>query len=425
MNIRLYHGKILTTGPDGAFRVVSGEMHVQGSRISYIGDMPGGREHWDREIDLRGGIVLPGFKNAHTHSAMTFLRSNADDLPLDTWLNQKVFPYEARLTEGDIYILSKLAIAEYLTSGITANLDMYLMPEPIAAASADCGFRTVITGAVNDFTQSVKELERWHRTLNQTDPLISFVLGFHAEYTASFGLLQEIGQLAHSLKAPVYMHNSETAHEVAQCIQKYGKTPTALFEELGIFAYGGGAFHCVYLSDEDLEIFARHGVSAVTCPAANLKLASGIAPVCKMQSRGINVAIGTDGPAGNNALDMFREMYLACVLAKHRSADAAALDAQRVLQMACSDGAAAMGLLDADALQVGKLADFTVISMDAPNMQPQNHILKNIVYAGSKLNVRLTAVNGRILYEDGEFFIGQDITDIYEQAEAVVKRIVR
>ncbi len=424
MNLRFYNGKILTGGADTPFALTPGELHVRGSRIAWIGPCAQPDGPWDREIDLRGDLVLPGFKNAHTHSAMTFLRSSADDLPLDRWLSEQVFPYEAKLTPEDVYVFSKLAVAEYLTSGITANFDMYLMPEPAAAASAECGFRTVLTGAVNDFTQSVRELEGWYHTLNRFDPLISFLPGFHAEYTTSRGLLRELGEMARDLQAPMYAHIAETPREVAACIARYGKTPPALFEELGIFDYGGGGFHCVYLSEEDFEIFRRRGVAAVTCPAANLKLSSGIAPVEKLLSSGIRAAIGTDGPAGNNALDMFRELYLVSVLAKHRGFDAAALDAAQVLRMACAGGAQAMRLEDADCLAVGKLADLTVLSLDAPNMQPVNNPVKNIVYAGSKSNVRMTVVNGRILYENGEFFIGEEIGAIYEKAAAATRRIL-
>lgn len=425
MKLRFYNGQILTGTDTGNCALIAGELHVDANRISFVGREAPPDSCWDRMIDLRGGIVIPGFKNAHTHSAMTFLRSNADDMPLDSWLREKVFPYEARLTPEDVYLFSKLAILEYLTSGITANFDMYLMPEAAAAASVDCGFRTVLTGALNNFTQSVDQLADWYDALNRFHPLIRFTLGFHAEYTTSPELLRELGALARALRAPVYMHNSETARETAECIERYGKTPTALFEELGLLEFGGGGYHCVYLSDHDMEIFAAHGLSAVTCPAANLKLASGIAPVGKMLSRGINVAIGTDGPAGNNALDLFREMYLVSVLAKHRDYNAAALDAERILCMACSGGAKAMGLPDADGIAVGKLADFVVLSPNGPNMRPVTQPLKNIVYAAGKANVRMTVVNGRILYEDGAFFIGEDPEKLYEKAAAAIKRLLR
>ena len=424
MNLRFYNGKILVGGAETPFSLVPGELHVRGNRITRVGSCTDPGDSWDRDIDLHGDLVIPGFKNAHTHSAMTFLRSNADDMPLEPWLKEQVFPYEAKLKPDDIYVLSKLAIAEYLTSGITANFDMYLMPEPAAFASAECGFRTVFTGAVNDFTQSVREIETWYDKLNHLSSLISFLPGFHAEYTTSRGLLKELGQLARSLKAPMYMHNAETPREVAECILRYGMTPSVLFEELGIFDYGGGGFHCVYLSEEDFAVFQRHGVSAVTCPAANLKLASGIAPVGKMLAHGINVAIGTDGPAGNNALDLFREMYLVSVMAKHRSFDAAALDAARVLRMACFGGARAMRLEEADCIAEGKLADLAVLSLNTPNMQPIHNPVKNIVYAGSKLNVRMTVVDGRILYENGAFSIGEEIGKLYEKAAAVTKRLL-
>ena len=186
MKIRIYNAKILTMAEGEG--IIEGEIQIEGNRVAYVGtsgsfDAEALQKEWDREIDAKGNLVMPGFKNAHTHSGMTFLRSYADDLPLNEWLNEQVFPMEAKLTEEDIYHLSKLAIMEYLTSGITANFDMYLTPDAIAEASKDCGFRTVIAGALNDFTQSPKQLSDWYEKYNHDHELISFHLGFHAEYT--------------------------------------------------------------------------------------------------------------------------------------------------------------------------------------------------------------------------------------------------
>ena len=221
----------------------------------------------------------------------------------------------------------------------------------------------------------------------------------------------------------MFTHSSETRSEVAGCIARYGVTPTVLFDKLGMYDYGGGAFHCVHMSDEDIEIFKNRGLTAVLNPASNLKLASGIAPVKRFLDEGIAIAIGTDGAGSNNALDMFREMYLVSVLAKYRENDALAVDASKVLEAACVGGARAMGLNDCDAIAVGKKADLAVIDLNRPNMRPINNIAKNIVYAGSKENVRLTMVNGRVLYENGEFFIGEDARKIYNEAEKVMETI--
>ena len=194
-------------------------------------------------------------------------------------------------------------------------------------------------------------------------------------------------------------------------------------EELGMFEYGGGGYHCVYVTDEDIEIFKKRGLIMVTNPGSNVKLASGVAPIQKFLDAGVDVAIETDGPSSNNCLDMFREMFLVTGLAKLKANDAAAVDALKVLKMATVNGAKAMGLLDADVLEAGKEADIVMIDLHQPNMQPLNNIAKNIVYSGSKQNVKLTMVHGKILYESGEFFIGEDPEDIYRKSNEILKRL--
>lgn len=421
MNIRFYNARILTMAEGSA--VFTGELWVRDNKIAYAGESKESDMVWDREIDAKGNLLMPGFKNAHTHSGMTFLRSYADDLPLLDWLSEQVFPMEAKLNEEHIYHLSKLAILEYLTSGITANFDMYLTPNTVAQASADCGFRTVMVGGINDYNQSVEELEDWFLTYNNKDlynGLISFQLGFHAEYTSSKGLLEGIAALSKKYKAPVFTHNSESKSEVDQCIERNGMTPTAYLNSLNMFEYGGGGYHCVHMTEEDLLIFKEKGLSVITNSGSNVKLASGIAPIQSMMNMGINIGIGTDGPASNNCLDMFREMFLVTGLAKLREHDASAVDANKVLAMATLGGAKAMGLTDCDTLEAGKLADMIMIDLHQPNMQPINNITKNIVYSGSKQNVKMTMVNGRILYEDGQFFVGTDAEDIYDKANEII-----
>ncbi len=421
MKIRFYNCRILAM--DGSAEIGEGEVWVDGRCISYVGKGKGSAQAFDREVDVQGNLIMPGFKNAHTHSSMTFLRSYADDLPLQQWLEDKVFPLEAKLTGEDMYQLAKVAILEYLTSGITCNFDMYLDPCQVARASADLGFRTVLVGAMNDHSQSPDDLERWHRELNGYHPLISFRLGFHAEYTTGRERLEAVAGLAEKYKAPVYCHNSETKAEVEQCVGRYGKTPTAFLDELGMFRYGGGGYHCVHLSQEDMEIFRERGLYVVTNPGSNAKLASGIAPIAQVLGMGIPIALGTDGPASNNCLDMFREMFLTTALAKLREQDAAAVDAQEVLRMAVCQGAHAMGLPECDCLREGKLADLIIVDLHQPNMQPINHIPKNLVYSGSKQNIRMTMVDGRICYEDGRFFVGEDPEEIYARANEIARRL--
>ena len=420
MNTRLYNARILTMA-DG-FQPIWGEIWIENDKITYVGAEKPTDIHWDVQRNVNGNLVLPGFKNAHTHSAMTFLRSYADDLPLQDWLNTQVFPMEAKLSEEDIYHLSKLAILEYLTSGITANFDMYLTPDSIVQASIDCGFRTVLTGGVNDFSQSAALVGEWYQKYNGYHPLISFELGFHAEYTTSRGILEDLAALAAMYRAPVYTHNSETASEVQACIQRNGMTPTQYLDSLHLFDYGGGGYHCVHVTPEDIAIFKQRGMSVITNPASNLKLASGIAPIQDLLNADVNLAIGTDGPASNNCLDMFREMFLTTALAKVRENDASAVDANAVLRMATVGGAKAMRLTDCETLTSGSQADLIVLDLNQPNMQPINNITKNIVYSGSKQNVILTMVAGNILYENGQFHVGEDPASIYAKATEITER---
>lgn len=450
MNLRFYNARILLLKKDSGikdagtenssearrehwFELIKGELWVKGNRILYIGD---GTDTdriyenigeagivWDREIDAEGNVLMPGFKNAHTHTAMTFLRSYADDLPLQEWLNKQVFPMEAKITHEDIYHLCRLGIMEYLTSGITSNFDMYFAPLPGAKASVDCGFRTVFTSGLNNFCQSLSEVKELYYEIGEMSERTSFLMGFHAEYTTSMELMEGMASLAQEVKSPVWFHNAETALEVEECKRRWGKTPTELADDLGMYAYGGGGYHCIYLEENDFSIFNKRGLTAVTNPASNLKLASGIAPVKRFLEEGIPVAIGTDGPASNNCLDMFREMFLVSGLAKVREKDAACVPAEEVLYMATAGGAYAMGLTDCDCLAEGKLADLIMIDLKQPNMQPENNFIKNIVYSGSKQNVLLTMVDGKILYEKQKFFIGADPGEVYHHANEIIRRI--
>ncbi|MBF0982403.1 MAG: amidohydrolase [Lachnospiraceae bacterium] len=414
MGIRFYNARILSFEENG--KIIEGELWTEKDRISYIGEaVQEAQGDFTREIDLKGNLLLPGFKDAHTHSAMTFLRSYADDLPLLEWLEKQVFPMEGKLTAEDIYLFSKLAVLEYLSSGITACFDMYFHPEEMAKLAVDTGFRVVLLSGLSNFNSSLQELEECYRKYNHFHPLVSYQLGFHAEYTTSKPLLEGIAKLARDFQAPVFTHNSETKGEVEGCLSRYGMTPTALMDSLGMLQYGGGGYHCVEMTDGDLDIFQKRGMTVITNPASNMKLASGVPRTADILARGIPMAIGTDGPASNNCLDMFREMFLVTGLSKLREKDAAAVPAEEVLRMACVNGARCMGLSNCDSLSVGKQADLVVLDLHRPNMQPLNGIVKNIVYSGSKENVALTMVNGRILYEKGEFFIGEDPEELYRK----------
>ena len=428
MNLRYYNARILTMeeekGKDCDLReIFFGEVHVKDSKISYVGKETNTALKFDREIDCKGNLLMPGFKNAHTHSGMTAMRSYADGLPLKEWLETKIFPMEANMSGDDVKLLSKLAIMEYLTSGITAAMDMYLTPYTIADAFTECGMRIVQVSGINKFGPSIEEFEDRFLKINGKNPLSTQLMGFHAEYTCDKELLTKLSDLAHKYKQPMYTHNSETKVEFDECVGRYGVSPTVFLDSLGLFDFGGGGYHCVYLTDEDIEIFKKHDMSVISNPGSNTKLASGIAPIQKFIDSGLNVALGTDGPSSNNCLDMFREMFLVTGLAKLRENNASAVDALTVLKMATKNGAKAMLLDDCDVLAKGKQADMIMIDLCKPNMQPLNDIARNIVFSGSKQNVKMTMVAGKILYEDGKYNIGIDEETVYKEANDIITRL--
>ncbi|MCR5587111.1 MAG: amidohydrolase [Lachnospiraceae bacterium] len=446
MNTIIKNAQILNLNDDG-ISLKKGEIYIENDTIREVvyhvnndgcdsnssNNSSGGSDEGQgvetKVIDACGNVIMPGFKDAHTHSAMTLMRSFADDLPLQNWLNDKIFPLEAHLTEEYVYWGSRLAILEYLTSGITANFDMYMKNDANVKASVDSGFRTVLCGSINNFGGTVADMEqeflKYNKASNpsQSD-LISYKFGFHAEYTTSREILEGMAGLANKYREPIFTHNSETKKEVEECIGRYNMTPTCFFDSLGMFNYGGGLYHCVHMTDDDLKVCKDKNVYVVTNPGSNVKLASGIAPIQKMLDMGINIAIGTDGPASNNCLDMFREMFLMTALQKVSIPDASACDANEVLKSATYVGAKCMHLDDCAEVKAGQKADLIMIDLNQPNMQPIHNIPKNIVYSGSKQNVVMTMVNGKVLYDHGKFDVGVSPEEIYAKAGESIKAMV-
>jgi 5-methylthioadenosine/S-adenosylhomocysteine deaminase len=421
MSILFKNARILSMVDGEALK--QGDLVVDGSSISYVGEQAP-KAKYSRVIDCHGNLLLPGFKNAHTHSAMSFARSLSDDLALHEWLFDKIFPLEAKIQPEDQYYLSKVSILEYLSSGITACFDMYYNPLEMAHAAVDMGFRSVQLGTVTKYRESVAEMENAYRTINGSNPLVSYQMGFHAEYTATEEILTELSKASHELHCPIYTHTSETPLEVEGCKERHGGlTPTEYMEKLGLFDYGGGGFHCVAFSKHDIEIYQKHSCSVISCPGSNSKLASGIAPLTDYVEAGLNLALGTDGPGSNNGLDFFWEMRLACVLQKLRTGKPEAFDGLLALKAATVGGARAMQLKDCETLSVGQQADLVMIDLMKPNMQPLNNIAKNVVYSGAKDDVALTMVAGKILYENGVFHVGEDVESIYQKAQEITDRL--
>jgi len=418
MKILFKNARILTLKNE---KIINGDLLVENNKIARIGSKINVKA--DKTIDCEGNLLMPGFKNAHSHSAMTFLRSATDDLPLDDWLNKTVFPREAKLRKGDVYALSKIAFLEYLTSGITSCFDMYYFPEEFKKASEEIGMRNVILYLLNEGEDSEKNAIKFYKDCNKKDSLVTTLLGFHAEYTSSLSKLKFISYLVNKYKLPIYTHANETLKEIKDCMKRYEYNPIEKMDKLGIFNYGGGIYHGVHLCEAEMNILKNKNVGVVTCPASNLKLASGIASIKDLVNKGIKVSIGTDGPASNNGLDMFREMYLVSTLSKYKENDCASIKAIDVIKMATKNGADLMRLKNSDTLEVGKYADIIMIDLAKPDMQPINNIINNIVYAGNKLDIKMTMINGKILYFNNKFYLKEDVKNIYKNAYKVISHL--
>ena len=260
---------------------------------------------------------------------------------------------------------------------------------------------------------------------NDNGNLVKYTPGIHAEYTCNEEIFKRVSDLVHKYKSPFFTHNSETKPEVDECKERWnGLTPTQVLDKFGLYDFGGGGYHCVHINDDDIEIFKKRDIIAVTCPGSNVKLASGIPKIQKFLDAGLKVAIGTDGPASNNAIDMFREMYLTTTLQKVTTDNGSALNAKTILKMVFENGAKCIGHEDSDSLDVGKLADIVMIDVDKPNMQPRNTFINNLVYSCGKQNVKLTMVDGKILYEDGKFNIGEDAEYVYKKCNELLKNLL-
>lgn len=401
-------------------KIIFGELLVKDERIAFIGEHYQG-EKPDKTIDCEGNLLMPGFKNAHAHTAMVFARSASDDLPLHNWLFDCIFPMEEKFKKDDIYHLTKCGILEYISGGITATSDMYFEVPEIVKASEELGIRNVIVAT--KLSEPIESIRNNYLTLNKKGSLISYMVGIHAEYTTPKERIIDIAKLANELKAPVALHLGETEHEVQGCIDRYGMTPVKFLDSLGLFNYGGVAYHANYFTDEETKICREKGIKIVTCPASNAKLASGICPVSKYIEKGLTIGVGTDGAGSNNSLDMFKEMYLVSVLQKLSYKDASIMDGFEVLKMATVGSAKVLGLNECDVLKEGKYADIIMIDLKSPSMQPVNNIGKNIVYAGSKDIVKMTMINGKILYFDHKFYIDEDVNEIYKKAQEITVRL--
>lgn len=275
-------------------------------------------------------------------------------------------------------------------------------------------------------SQSVSDQISSYSAINKMNPLVSYVFGFHAEYTSSPSLLDELSRASHFYKAPVYSHNSETKEEVINCKKRHGGlTPTEYTDSFGLYDFGGGGFHCLYLNEDDISIYKKHGLYIVSNPGSNSKLASGIAPLCHYLDSGIPLALGTDGPGSNNGMNMFYEMRLSSVLQKLLLSDASAFGGKEALHAATVGSARAMGLMDVDVLDVGKKADIIMIDLSSPDLFPVNDIEDDLVYSGSKRDILMTMIAGKILFNKGRFLLNEAKEDILKKAKTITLRLIK
>ncbi len=384
----------------------------------------------ERVLDYPQGLILPGLINAHTHAAMALFRGLADDLPLEDWLNSHIFPAERHLDYDFVYWGTRLAVAEMLLSGTTTFCDMYLFTDAVAQAAVDTGIRAVVGEVLYDFPSpnygspenGLKFTEELCR-LYQGHPRVRVAVQPHAVYTCSPDLLEKSMAVADRYATHWIIHLSETAREVADCLEHYGATPVGHLHRLGLLKGNTVADHAVALTDGDMDLLASSGAGVAHCPESNMKLASGIAPVTDLLARGVPVGLGTDGCASNNNLDMLSELDTAAKLAKVRNLDPTALPAREALALATRQGARVLGLEDeVGALAPALKADLIVIDLDQPHLTPMYDPYSHLVYAATGADVQTVVVDGQVLVEDRQLK-ALDLAETLSRARELARRV--
>jgi len=383
-----------------------------------------------RVLDYPQGLILPGLINAHTHAAMALFRGLADDLPLEDWLNDHIFPAERHLDYDFVYWGTKLAVAEMLLSGTTTFCDMYLFTDAVAQAAADTGIRAVVGEVLYDFPSpnygspenGLKFTEDLIRTY-QGHPRVRVGVQPHAVYTCSPDLLERSKDMADRYQTRWIIHLSETAKEVADCLEHYGDTPVGHLHRLELLKENTVADHAVVLTDRDLDLLAASGAGAVHCPESNMKLASGMAPVAALLARRVPVGLGTDGCASNNNLDMLAELDTAAKLAKVRDLNPTALPAREALALATRQGAQVLGLQqEVGRLGPGLRADLVVIDLDQPHLTPLYDPFSHLVYAATGADVQTVVVEGQVLVEDRQL-LAFDLPETLAKARELAGKV--
>ncbi len=385
---------------------------VEDGKYTYIGDKEP-RIACDEVIDGKGNLLIPAFYNAHCHAAMTLFRGYGEDLPLDRWLNEKIFPAEDRLTPKSVNVATKLAIAEMLANGVASFSDMYMFMDEVANAVLETGIKANLSRSIVSFGEA-EHIEKDNRFLESVqlvkdfdgagDGRLKIDMSLHAEYTNTEQMARFIAEYIKENSLGMQVHISETEKEHRECMaRRGGRTPIAFFNDCGLLDTRTTAAHCVYVSDEDIDIMREKGVFAAHNPVSNLKLGSGVMPLRKLLDRGVNVALGTDGVASNNNLDVLKEMQYAVLLGKGMSRQPDSIIAKECFALATRNGALSQGRDDCGEIKLGYKADAVLINLDAVHNIPSYGYYTTLAYSAKSSDVLMTMVDGKVLYKDGEY----------------------
>jgi 5-methylthioadenosine/S-adenosylhomocysteine deaminase len=403
--------------------IQNGVVEVRDGQIVYVGDTLPQDLAGARVIDGAGKkALLPGFVDGHTHLPMVLFRGGADDMELHTWLNDRIFPLEAKETPESVTYGALLALSELARAGVTTINDMYTQNRALIPALEKLPLRATLSmglfgQAENAGEQLADNVRFFHEYNGALGGLVRVGLGPHAEYTATAPFLRKCADTARELGCPLHIHVSETKKEHVECRARHGLTPVGLLDREGFFD-GNRALlaHCVWLEEEDMDILARKGASVLHNPCSNMKLGSGFAPIPAMLSRGIKIALSTDGAASNNSLDLWEEMRLCGLMHKGNNLDATAVRAPEALYMATRGAALALGYADVGSIREGFQADLCLVDLDQPYYHPMTDLVHHIVYGGSSRDVEMTMVAGRVVYEAGKP-MNVDLDEVYERVQ--------
>lgn len=410
--------------------ILRGYMVVENDRITYLGEEEPQVEADIEIIDGTHLFFMPGLINTHGHTAMSLLRGYGDDLALQVWLQEKMWPMEAKFTANDVYWGSSLSLVEMLKGGTTTYLDMYDHMDQVAAVTEQSGMRGVLTRGViglcspevqkHKLDEATAFAKDWH---GKADGRITTMISPHAPYTCPPDYIEKFVQVAHDLDLPLHTHMSETAAEVQQNVQDYGLRPVAHLQKLGVFSRPTLVAHGVHLTDEEIEILAAHNVAVSHNPGSNLKLASGVARVPELLKAGVTVSLGTDGPASNNNLDMFEEMRLAALIHKGVTGDPTAVPASEALRMGTIYGAKSLFLDEIGTLAPGMKADFIALNTDQAHFLPHTDFISHAVYSASAKDVEHVWVDGKQIVKNGNC-LTLDEEKIRREAQSAFERLL-